>query len=260
MSDSGEKNTEDLEEKMIRNLTEKGQEMFQETRMAHKDKLQKIWTQVEQTVSAVDKPYDLQGMTQIHDALIDVYYKYNTASHVFNEFRQRANTQESRLKMESQLSIQKAHKMVVNSALSRLKPPSRRSGSRHSSNHSGDSKRSSVIARKRAEEDVSNANVTRQKADLQAELGLIAQQKEAAGTKAELAALELKESEGSQIELQLAEYNVVQVVDTAERTKQYINSLPNAENQIKETQNEIEQIADKQESTRIPQPHEFSQF
>ncbi|CAC5374316.1 unnamed protein product [Mytilus coruscus] len=255
--------------------------------MAHKDKLQKIWNQFEQTVSEVDKPYDLQGMRQLHDALIDVYYKYNTVSHVFNEFLRRANTQESLLEMESQLSIQKAHKMVVDGALSRLKTPPRRSGSRHSSNHSGDSKRSSVIARKRAEveaakakmkyaeqeamilkqqalleeqQDVSNANVTRQKADLKADLGLIAQQKEAAGAKAELAALELEESEGSQRDLQLAEYNVVQVVDTTERTKQYINSLPNAENQIKETQNGIEQMADKQEPTHIPQPHKFPNF
>ncbi|CAC5399570.1 unnamed protein product [Mytilus coruscus] len=237
--------------------------------MAHKDKLQKIWNQVEQTVSEVDKPYDLQGMRQLHDALIDVYYKYNTVSHVFNEFLRRANTQESLLEMESQLSIQKAHKMVVDGALSRLKTPPRRSGNRHSSNHSGDSKRSSVIARKRAEveaakakmkyaeqeamilkqqalleeqQDVSNANITRQRADLKADLGLIAQQKEAAGAKAELAALELEESEGSQRDLQLAEYNVVQ------------------KNQIKETQNGIEQMADKQEPTHIPQPHKFPNF
>ncbi|CAC5401074.1 unnamed protein product [Mytilus coruscus] len=189
--------------------------------MAHKDKFWKIWNQVEQTVSEVDKPYDLQGMRQLHDALIDVYYKYNTVSHVFNEFLRRANTQESLLEMESQLSTQKAHKMVVDGALSRLKTPPRRSGSRHSSNHSGDSKRSSVIARKRAEveaakakmkyakqeamilkqqalleeqQDVSNANVTRQKADLKADLGLIAQQKEAAGAKAELAALNWKKA------------------------------------------------------------------
>ncbi|CAC5385680.1 unnamed protein product [Mytilus coruscus] len=155
--------------------------------MAHKDKLQKLWNQVEQTVSEVDKPYVLQGMRQLHDALIDVLF------------------------LEEQ-------------------------------------------------QDVSNANVTRQKADLKADLGLIAQQKEAAGAKAELAALEWEESEGSQRDLQLAEYNVVQVVDTTERTKQYINSLPNAENQIKETQNGIEQMADKQESTHIPQPHKFPNF
>ncbi|CAG2255603.1 unnamed protein product [Mytilus edulis] len=270
MSDSGDKNTKDIEEKSIRNLTEKGQEMFQENKMAHKDKLQKLWNQVEQIVSEVDKPYDLQGMRQHHDALLDVYYKYNTASHVFNEFLRRANTQDSLLEMESQLSIQKAHKMVVDGALARLKSPPRRSGSRHSSNHSVDSKRSSVIARKRAEveaakakmkyaeqeamilkqqalleeqQDVSNSNVTRQKADLKADLGLIAQQKEAAGAKAELALSNLKKAK--------------EVVDTTERTKQNIHSLPNVENQIKETQNGIEQMADKQESTHIPQPHKF---
>lgn len=48
------------------------------------------------------------------------------------------------------------------------------------------------------QQDVYNANVTRQKADM----GLIAQQKEAAGAKAELAALELEESDVSQRELQ----------------------------------------------------------
>ncbi|CAC5399573.1 unnamed protein product [Mytilus coruscus] len=269
MSDSGDKNTKDIEEKRIRNLTEKGQEMFQENKMAHKDKLQKIWNQVEQTVSEVDKPYDLQGMRQLHDALIDVYYKYNTASHVFNEFLRRANTQESHLEMESQFSIQKAHKMVVDGALSRLKMPPRRSGSRHSSNHSGDSKRSSVIARKRAEVEAAKAKmkyaeqeamILKQQALLKEQQDVSNANKEAAGAKAELAALELEESEGSQRDLQLAEYNVVQIVDTTERTKQYINSLPNAENQIKETQNGIEQMADKQESTHIPQPHKFPNF
>ncbi|CAC5381939.1 unnamed protein product [Mytilus coruscus] len=54
--------------------------------------------------------------------------------------------------------------------------------------------------------------------------------------------------------------HVVDVVDTAERTEQYINSLPNAENQSKETQNEIEQMADKQETTRILRPYKFPNF
>ncbi|VDI07788.1 Hypothetical predicted protein [Mytilus galloprovincialis] len=232
MADSGDKNT-----KRDRTLTDKGEDLHQSNKAAYLSKLQKLWTNIEALISDIENQTTLESLRVLNDKLNSIYVKYTATSQEYTNFLVRTKTNESQKEAEYLMDVIKSHNI--------------------SGRSSANSKRSSILVQKRAEleasktklkfaeeeakihkqkamieeqQELSNAKVSRQKAELQVDLNMLVQKKETEAAKVELEVYEAEEEVRSG--LALSEYDVNQDINVVERTNKFV------EEQVKNTVNQ----------------------
>ncbi|VDI39109.1 Hypothetical predicted protein [Mytilus galloprovincialis] len=212
--------------KEIGRLTDKGEDLHQSNKAAYLSKLQKLWTNIEALISDIENQTTLESLRVLNDKLNSIYVKYTATSQEYTNFLVRTKTNESQKEAEYLMDVIKSHNMVIDSALKQIFTKTKtftlqsKASSHRSGRSSANSKRSSILVQKRAEleasktklkfaeeeakihkqkamieeqQELSNAKVSRQKAELQVDLNMLVQKKETEAAKVELEVYEAEE-------------------------------------------------------------------
>ncbi|CAG2209601.1 unnamed protein product [Mytilus edulis] len=281
MADSGDKNT-----KRDRTLTDKGEDLHQSNKAAYLSKLQKLWTNIEALISDIENQTTLESLRVLNDKLNSIYVKYTATSQEYTNFLVRTKTNESQKEAEYLMDVIKSHNIVIDSALKQIFMKTKtftlqsKASSHRSGRSSANSKRSSILVQKRAEleasktklkfaeeeakihkqkamieeqQELSNAKVSRQKAELQVDLNMLVQKKETEAAKVELEVYEAEEEVRSG--LALSEYDVNQDINVVERTNKFVEEqVKNTVNQPTEREDLVTPIQ-RQYPDFVPTPH-----
>lgn len=196
----------DQEGRRLRTLTEKGEDLYRTSCEKYHKQLNQAWKETENILSnASDCPTDIKSLNAFEENLIQCQNKYLTCCDSYEKFLLGASTQDANEQLKCHIEIRITRKNIVSKVMDQITTLKQEAletltvGSNASGGSSRLSNSSSVAQRKRAKANAQRArlefvakeaDMLRQRAEIEASLKVLKQQENVAAAEAEAQALE----------------------------------------------------------------------